>query len=94
MLLLAQKFFVDKIVLIKTDKKDEISLGNLILDIKQVSQQNVKISVLIAQSCSTQFLDEFFSSVKKPLLYITTGLNSISVIKEVKDLKSDVTTHL
>ena len=83
MLILAQKFFVDKIVLIKTDKKDEMNLENMILDVKQVSQQNVKITVLIAQSCSKEFLDKFFSSVKKPLLFVSTGLNSTKVIKEV-----------
>ena len=83
MLILAQKFFVDKIVLIKTDKKDEMNLENIMTDIKQVSQQNVKISVLIAQSCSKEFLEKFFSSVEKPLLFVTTGLNSTKVIKEV-----------
>ena len=83
MLLLAQQFFVDKIVLIKTDEKDKMNLENIILDIKQVSQQNVKISVLMAQSCSKEFLDKFFSSVNKPLLFVTTGLNSAKVIKEV-----------
>ena len=84
MLLLAQKFFVDKIVLIKTDEKDEMNLENIISDIKQVSQQNVKISVLIAESCSKDFVEKFFNSVNKPLLFVTTGLNSTKVIKEVK----------
>ena len=84
MLILAQKFFVDKIVLINTDQKDEMNLENMILDVKQVSQQNVKISVLIAQSCSKEFLEKFFISVNKPLFFITTGLNSTKVIKEVK----------
>ena len=83
MLSLAQKFFVDKIILIKTEKKDKINRENIILDIKQVSQQNVKISVIIAQSCSKEFLAKFFSSVNKPLLFISTGLNSTKVITEV-----------
>ena len=81
MLLLAQKFFVDKIVLIKTE--EEMDLEHIISDIKQVSLQSVKISVLIAQSCSKEFLEKFFSSVSKPLLFVTTGLNSTKVIKEV-----------
>ena len=84
MLQFAQTFMVDKIVLIETEKKDEMNLENLILDIKQVSQKNVKISVLIAQSCSKEFLEKFFISVNKPLFFITTGLNSTKVIKEVK----------
>ena len=83
MLLLAQTFFVDKVVLITTDETDKTNLENMILDIKQVSRQNVKISVLIAESCSQDFLKKFFSSVKKPLLFITTGLNSTKLIKEV-----------
>ena len=84
MLQFAQTFFVDKIVLIETEKNGEMNLENLILDIKQVSQKNVKISVLIAQSCSKEFLEKFFISVNKPLFFITTGLNSTKVIKEVK----------
>ena len=60
---------------------------------KQVSKQNVKISAILAQSSSTEFLEEFFSSVNKPLLFIAIGLNSTKLISQVVTSIDFVTTH-
>ena len=53
------------------------------LGMKRISKEDMRTSVILAWRSDEQFLNRFFSSIKKPILFISVGLNSTKLISEV-----------